>query len=84
MRTPEPRPLRSTQPVRENRGTSVADWTAWPRLATRLRGAEVASAPSALLGGYAGAGVARRLRADVLRAAIVVFGVIVAIVLLVR
>src|SRR3954454_8787468 len=41
-------------------------------------------APSALLGGYAGAGVARRMPANVLRATVVVFAVGVAIVLLVK
>jgi uncharacterized membrane protein YfcA len=41
-------------------------------------------APSALLGGYAGAGVARRLPANVLRVTIVVFAVAVAIALLVN
>jgi uncharacterized membrane protein YfcA len=41
-------------------------------------------APAALLGGYAGAGIARRLDATVLRATIVAFGVVVAVVLLVK
>jgi uncharacterized membrane protein YfcA len=41
-------------------------------------------APSALLGGYAGAGVARRLPANVLRVTIVIFAVAVAIALLVK
>src|SRR5947207_320495 len=41
-------------------------------------------APSALLGGYVGAGLARRLRADVLRAVVVAFGVVVAVILLVK
>jgi uncharacterized membrane protein YfcA len=41
-------------------------------------------APSSLLGGYAGAGVARRLNPVVLRATVVVFGAVVGLVLLLR
>lgn len=41
-------------------------------------------APASLLGGYAGAGLARRLSADALRAVVVVFGVVVAVWLALR
>lgn len=44
----------------------------------------VVLAPAALVGGYLGAGIARRLAPDRLRAVVVVFGVVVGVVLLVR
>ena len=41
-------------------------------------------AVSALAGGYFGVGIARRVPSNVLRAAVVLFGTVVAVVLLVR
>ena len=41
-------------------------------------------APSSLLGGYAGAGVARKLNPVALRATVVVFGAVVGVILLLR
>ena len=48
----------------------------------RIGGAAALGAGGALLGGRAGAGLARRLSPDVLRWAIVVYGVTAAVILL--